>query len=29
MAMTTILMAFTSGGVLLIERLRLPGSSQF
>jgi ABC-type Fe3+/spermidine/putrescine transport system ATPase subunit/ABC-type spermidine/putrescine transport system permease subunit II len=25
MAMTTILMAFTSGGVLLIERLRLPG----
>jgi thiamine transport system permease protein len=29
MAMTTILMAFTSGGVLLIERLRLPGGSQF
>lgn len=25
MAMTTILMSFTTGGVLLIERLRLPG----
>lgn len=29
MAMTTILMAFTSGGVLLIERLRFPGSGPF
>lgn len=29
MAMTTILMAFTSGGVLLIERLRPPSGGQF
>lgn len=29
MAMTTILMAFTTGGILLIERLRPPGAGQF
>ncbi|MCX8068822.1 MAG: ABC transporter permease subunit, partial [Anaerolineae bacterium] len=29
MAMTTLLMAFTMGGILLIERLRPPGASQF
>ncbi|MBC7227054.1 MAG: iron ABC transporter permease [Thermoflexales bacterium] len=29
MAMTTILMAFTTGGILLIERLRPPASTEF
>ncbi|MCX7855787.1 MAG: iron ABC transporter permease, partial [Anaerolineae bacterium] len=29
MAMTTILMAFTTGGILIIERLRPPATSEF